>query len=65
MLLSFHHNAGQDHVIKTACRLSANVSWFRYFGMAITNQNLIQEEIRKKLRVASRVVLSSIELVMY
>jgi ribosomal protein S2 len=47
MLLSRHQNAGQNHDIKTADRCSDNVTKFRYLGTTITNQNLIQEEIRR------------------
>jgi hypothetical protein len=45
MLLSHHQNAGQNHDIKTANRCFENVEQFRYLGMTITNQNVIQEEI--------------------
>jgi accessory colonization factor AcfC len=46
MLLCFHHNAGQTHDIKSANRCSENVAQFRYMGITITNQNLIQGEFR-------------------
>jgi hypothetical protein len=44
-MLSRHQNAGQTWDIKIANRLFENVSQFRYLGMTVTNQNLIQEEI--------------------
>jgi hypothetical protein len=44
MLLSHHQNAGQ---------LFENVSQFRYFGTTVTNQNLIQEEIKRRLNSAN------------
>jgi hypothetical protein len=44
MLLSCHQNAGQNHDIKIANRCFENVAQFRYLGMTITTQNLIQEE---------------------
>jgi hypothetical protein len=45
MLLSCHKNAGQNDDIKTAKKWFENVAQFRYLGMTITNQNLIQVEI--------------------
>jgi hypothetical protein len=47
MLLSHHQNAGQNHDIKMANRSFENVAQFKYFGMIVTNQNLIQEEIKE------------------
>jgi hypothetical protein len=49
MLLSRHQNAGQNHDIKIANRSSENVEQFKYLGMTVTNQNLIQEEIMRLL----------------
>jgi hypothetical protein len=49
VLLSRHQNAGQNHEIKTANRCFENVVQFRYLGVTITNQNLIQEEIKRRL----------------
>jgi hypothetical protein len=46
MLLSRHQNAGKYHDIKIAKRCFENVSKFRYLGKTVTNQNLIQEEIK-------------------
>jgi hypothetical protein len=43
MLLSRHHNAGQNHKIKIGDRSFENVAHFKYLGMTVTNQNLIQE----------------------
>jgi hypothetical protein len=48
MLLSRHQNVGHIRDIKLANRSFENVSQFKYFGMTVTNQNLIQEEIRKR-----------------
>jgi hypothetical protein len=48
-LLSRHQNAGQNHDIKLANRCFENVAKFRYWGTTITNQNLIQEEIKRRL----------------
>jgi hypothetical protein len=49
MLLSRHQNVVQKRDIKIAKRLFENVSQFRYLGMTVTNQNLIQEEIKRRL----------------
>jgi hypothetical protein len=42
MLLSHHQNEGQNQDIKIANRWFENVSQFKYLGMTVTNQNLIQ-----------------------
>jgi hypothetical protein len=49
MLPSRHQNAGQNHDINIVYRSFANVAQFRYLGTKVTNQNLIQEEIKRML----------------
>jgi hypothetical protein len=49
MLLSYHQNAGQNHDIKIADRSFENVAQFRHLGTTVINQNLIQEEIKRRL----------------
>jgi hypothetical protein len=49
MLLSRHQNVGQNQDIKIANRSFENVSQFKYLGTTLTNQNLIQEEIKRTL----------------
>jgi hypothetical protein len=49
MFLSRHQNIGQNHDIKIAGRCFENVAQFTYLGTTITNQNLIQEEITRRL----------------
>jgi hypothetical protein len=49
MLLSRHQNVGQNRDIKIANRSFENGSQFKYLGMTVTNQNLIQEEIKRRL----------------
>jgi sorting nexin-29 len=49
MLLYLHQNAGQNRDIKITNRSFENVSQFKYLGMTVTNQNLIQEEIKRRL----------------
>jgi hypothetical protein len=48
-LLAYHQKAGQNCHIKIGSRLLEIVSHFRYLGLAAKNQNLIQDEIRRKL----------------
>jgi hypothetical protein len=49
MLLSHHQNAGQNHNITIANRTFENVAQFKYLRTTVTNQNLIQEEIKRRL----------------
>jgi hypothetical protein len=49
MLLSCHQNAGQNHDIKVVNTAFENVLQFKYLGTTVTNQNLIQEEIKRRL----------------
>jgi sorting nexin-29 len=49
MLLSRQQNVGQNRDTKIANRSFENVSQFKYLGTTVTNQNLIQEEIKKRL----------------
>jgi hypothetical protein len=48
-MLSCHQNAGQNRDIEIANRLFGNVSQFKYLETTVTNQNLIQEEIKRRL----------------
>jgi hypothetical protein len=49
MLLSRHQKVGQNRDIIIANRSFGNVSQFKYLGTIVTNQNLIQEEIKMSL----------------
>jgi hypothetical protein len=49
MLLSHHQNAWQNHDIQTVNRSSENAAQFTYLGTTVTNQNLINEEIKSRL----------------
>jgi hypothetical protein len=49
ILLSRHQNVGQNRDIKILNWSYENVSQFKYLGTTVTNQNLIQEEIKKRL----------------
>jgi hypothetical protein len=44
-----HKNSGQNHYIKIGNRCFENVAQFRYLGTTITNENLIQEDIKRRL----------------
>jgi hypothetical protein len=49
MFLFRHQNVGQNRNIETANISFENASQFRYLGATVTNQNLIQEEIKRRL----------------
>jgi hypothetical protein len=49
MLLSHHQNVGKNRDIIIANRSFENVSQFICLGTTVTNQNLIQEEIERRL----------------
>jgi hypothetical protein len=47
--VSHDQNADQNWDIKLRNRSFENVSQFKYWGMTVINQNLIQEEIKRRL----------------
>jgi hypothetical protein len=49
MLVSVHKNAGQNLEIRITTRLSENASQFKYLGTRVSDQNLIQDEIKRRL----------------
>jgi hypothetical protein len=49
MFVSSDQNADQNKGIKMGNRSFENVSHFKCLGMTVTNQNLIEEEIKRKL----------------
>jgi hypothetical protein len=49
MLVSHDQNAGQNQDIKIGNSSFENVSQFKYLGMTVTNQNLIQEESKEEI----------------
>jgi hypothetical protein len=49
MLLCPHPNAGQNQDIRVANRALENVSQIKYLGTIVTNQNIIEEEIKMRL----------------
>jgi hypothetical protein len=48
----FHHQNAEQNNIKTSYGSFENVK-FRYFEMTVTNQNLIQEKIKRKLNLGN------------
>jgi hypothetical protein len=48
-LLFRHQNAGQNHNIKIGDKSFKNVAQFKYLRTTVTNQYLIQEEIKSRL----------------
>jgi hypothetical protein len=61
MSLSRHHNAGQNHDIEVGNRWFENEAQFRYLGMTVTNESLIQEEIERSLS-SGNVCYHSVEI---
>jgi hypothetical protein len=53
MLLSHHQKAGKYYDIKIAHICFENVANYRYMGQTVTNQNLIHEEIKRRLNVGN------------
>jgi hypothetical protein len=63
--------------IKIANRLFENVSQFKYLGMTVTNKNLIQEEIKRRLNsgnacyhsvqnlLSSRLLTKNLKIIIY
>jgi hypothetical protein len=58
MLVSHDQHADQNHDIKIGKRSFENVSQFKYLGTTVTNQNLIQEEIKRRLNSGNACYLS-------
>jgi hypothetical protein len=52
-MLSRRQNAGQNHNIKIVNRSVENMAKLKYLGMTVTNQNLIQEEIKRRLTLGN------------
>jgi hypothetical protein len=53
MLLSRHQNAGQNHYIKIVNRSFENMAQFKYLGTTVTNQNMIEEENKRRLNLGN------------
>jgi hypothetical protein len=77
MLLTHHQNVGKNRDIRIANRLYENVSQIKYLGATVTNQNLIQEEIKRSLNsgnacyhlvqslLSPRLLLKNVKIRMY
>jgi hypothetical protein len=59
MLLSSHQNGGQNWDIKIANRSFENMSQLKYLGITVRNQNLIQEEIKRRLNSGNACTIRS------
>jgi hypothetical protein len=51
MLLSHHQNAGENRDINISNGPFENVFLLKYLGMTVANQNLIQEEIMRRINL--------------
>jgi hypothetical protein len=49
MIMTHHQNLGQDENIRIANEAFENVAKFKHFGMTLTNQNGIHDEIKSRL----------------
>jgi hypothetical protein len=77
MYLSRHQNVGQNRDIETENKSFENVSQFRYLGTTVTNQNLIQEKIKRRLNsgnacyhsvqnsLSSRLLSKNVKIIIY
>jgi hypothetical protein len=53
MLLSRHQNTGLNHDIQIANRYFENLAHFKCLGMRVTNQNWVQEVIKRRLNLGN------------
>jgi hypothetical protein len=58
MSISRHQNAGKNQNMKTADRSFENVAKFKYLITTVTNQCLIQEEIKSSLNSGKTFIFS-------
>jgi len=50
MVMSRDQNIGRSHIVKTDNSSFERVEEFKYLGKTLTNQNSIQEEIKRRLK---------------
>jgi hypothetical protein len=53
MLLSHHQIAEQNHNTEITNQCFETVAQLKYFGTTVTNQNLIQEELKRRLNMGN------------
>jgi hypothetical protein len=51
MFLPHHKNVGQNRFNKVVNTSFENMAQFKCLGMAVTNQNLMQQEIKRRLKL--------------
>jgi hypothetical protein len=59
MLLSRHHNGGQNRDIKITNSSFENVAQLKYFGTTVTDKKLIHEEIESRLNSGNAYLVSN------
>jgi len=57
MTVSRDQNAGRIHSMKTDNSSTERVEEFKYLGTTLTNQNSIQEEIKRRLKLGKRAII--------
>jgi hypothetical protein len=77
MLLFRHQNTRQNLNIQIVNRSFENVAQFKYLGTSVTNENLIQEEIKMRMNsgnacyhsvhkiLSSRLLFENIKIIIY
>jgi hypothetical protein len=53
MVVSRDQNAGRNHSVRNDNSIFESVEEFKYLGTTLTNQNSIQEEIKRRMRSGS------------
>ena len=61
MVMSQDRNAGRGYSVKIDNSFIERVEEFKYFGMTLTDQNSIQEEIKSRFEVRECLLLFSAE----
>jgi rhamnogalacturonyl hydrolase YesR len=65
ILISLHQDVGRNRDVKIANRSFENVSQLKHLGTTVTNQNLIQEEIERRLNSGNACYHHSVQNLLY